>query len=67
MDPLGTSFNAKLEQSTAIPRQMTVTENLQNRRNHLQDQIDRVDAALAALKENPEVEKTLNLIQQATY
>jgi hypothetical protein len=45
----------------------TVTETLERKRLNLQKKLDRVDAALAALKANPEIEKVMNLIQQASY
>lgn len=49
------------------PRQMTVTENLEARRSGLEAQLERVNAALDALKKNPDLENALNLIQQASY
>ena len=45
----------------------TLTDNLKARQIALQAQLDRVNAALAALEANPTIEQTLNLIQMASY
>ena len=47
-------------------REPTVTDGLQFRREKLAQELETVDAALAALKANPEIERVLNLIQRAS-
>lgn len=51
----------------SMVRPTTVTEQLTARKEHLEQQLARVNAALEALQANPAVENTLNLIQQAAY
>ena len=62
----GLNAGTMLEQA-AKPYQLTLTENLEERRNGLKLQLERVEAAMAALKANPGVEEVLNLIQKASY
>lgn len=47
------------------PKRVSMTEGLESRKARLQDQLAEIDAALAALKANPEVEKVLNLVSKA--
>lgn len=44
---------------------MTQTEQLEEKKKVLDFELARVNAALEALKANPEIEKILNLVQQA--
>jgi len=48
-----------------MPRQMTVRENLQNKKDALTAALAHVDAALEALDANPEVSKVLELLAKA--
>lgn len=48
------------------PRQLTVTERLQANRDNLAAHLANVDAALEALKANPEIERVMNLVQRAS-
>jgi len=48
-----------------MPRQMTVRENLQNKKDTLTAALADVDAALEALDANPEVSKVLELLAKA--
>ena len=52
---------------STYPHQPTMTENLSQRKAHLEDRLSRVNAALDALKQNPSFEEVLNLIQKAYY
>lgn len=49
----------------ARPHQPNLTEKLQGQRAELQDRLDRIDAALAALKTLPEFEAVLNAVSKA--
>lgn len=51
---------------TSAPRQVTVTERLQANRDNLAAHLANVDAALEALKANPEIERVMNLVQRAS-
>lgn len=57
---------APSEQMASPVQNPTVTEKLEGNRAHLQQQLMRVEEALAALKANPEIERVLNLIQRAS-
>lgn len=46
-------------------REPTVTERLIMKRQSLADRLQQTDEAIAALKDNPEIEKVLNLVQRA--
>jgi len=48
-----------------MPRQVTVRENLENKRDKLRTSLADVDAALDALDANPEVSKVLELLARA--
>ena len=48
-----------------MPRQVTVRENLENKRDVLRTALADVDAALEALDANPEVSKVLELLAKA--
>lgn len=48
-----------------MPRQVTVRENLENKRDMLRTSLADVDAALDALDANPEVSKVLELLARA--
>lgn len=54
-------------QANVISRPTTITESLEQRKSILEQQLVRVNEALSALKANPEIERTMNLIQQASY
>ena len=47
------------------PRQITMRENLENKRDMLRTDLADVDAALEALDANPEVSKVLELLAKA--
>lgn len=65
---LAGATDARQSEKLAYQEKMqTMTEKLESRKKNLLAQLDRVNAALEALKANPEVERTLNLIQQASY
>ena len=42
----------------------TILEKLQDQRNALKVRLDDLDAAIAALKANPEIENLLNLVSR---
>lgn len=63
---LGGGETAPTEQMAKTVHNPTVTEKLEGNRTHLQQQLTRIDEALAALKANPEIERVLNLIQRAS-
>ena len=48
-----------------VPRVATQSEQLQAKKQWLEDELQRVNAALEALKANPEIERVINLVQQA--
>jgi hypothetical protein len=49
----------------AMPRQPSVTEVLMEKLARQKKQLEDTEAALAALKANPEIERVLNLVQKA--
>lgn len=57
---------AQLEKVAAdmAPRQVTILENLRDRRERLSNQLKELDEAIAALQENPEVERVLSLVSR---
>lgn len=61
----GMGGQAAMEVSKAI-HQPTVTDKLEMQRVHLADALARIDAALEALKANPEIERVMNLVQRAS-
>ena len=46
-------------------RNPTVTERLEMKKAHLEAELETTNAALTALKANPEIERVMNLVQQA--
>lgn len=48
--------------SECTPRQMTVMEQLEDRRERAVKQLEEVDSAIAVFKEHPEVEKALTAL-----
>ena len=54
-----------MEGSGAVmPRQMSMTERLQARRDLLAQQLEETEAALAALKDNPDVARAVDAISK---
>lgn len=55
---------AKREGTVATPRQMTVMEQLEARREHAVKQLEDVDKAIEVFKSHPEVEQALTALAQ---
>jgi hypothetical protein len=49
------------------PYKPTNTEILREKKQALENELKRVNEALQALEEHPEIEKVMNLVQQAMY
>lgn len=45
----------------------TITESLTYRKQQLEEQLEKVNKALEALKANPTVEEVMNLVSQANF
>ena len=55
----------EVQKANTVPRQMSVRERLVQNKRHLEAQLTHVNAALAGLDENPNVEKVLELLGRA--
>lgn len=60
----GVEKSAMVAGMAATPRPSTLSENLEARKASLEQQLTRVNAALDALKANPNFEEMLNLLSQ---
>ena len=56
-------YNPLVEGKTL--RQASITESLEYKKKHLEDNLKRVNDALEALKKNPEIERIMNLVKLA--
>lgn len=68
MDPLRNL--ASMQECCDSPKQVmspSVLENLIRRKTQLEDSLARVNAAIEALQENPQVSKVLELLAKANY
>lgn len=50
-------------QCIEVPRE-TLTERLQRERTNLMERVNEIDAVLAALQQNPQVQSVLDLLQK---
>ena len=64
LEPVATNqYRNAAEKTLEVPRR-TLTETLQEERSRLSSRVQEIDAVLAALEANPQVQAVLDLLQK---
>jgi len=64
---IGRNYNGPETAMVGTSRQLTLTEQLESNKRHLEERLAEINAALEALKKNPELQNLFDVIAKVRY